>query len=278
MSRHFDFEDMSTGYLELVSVLKKDGRRRSPRGFATSEIPNLSFTLADPRLSHPVGIGRRYGRAIAAAEALGLIGGVTDPELMCKVGANFSRFLDGGTLHGAYGPRVRGQLPNVVERLSEDPDTRQAVLQVWDAKYDQAGWTPRDLPCTLSFGFAIYGGKLEMTATMRSNDIWWGLAHDTVQFTALQLTVASALGLPAGPYTHQAYSLHLYDRDLEETEKLHPQHLPDYLRHREGGICSLGGIHVGMARARALYAGERVPAATESEIWYEDTLKPYLEA
>jgi thymidylate synthase len=267
---------MATGYPELVEAIVSCGRRRSPRGQDTHELQNCTVVLTDPTKAHPNESGRRYGAAIAAAESACLVGGISDPELLIAAGPNFVRFLDGGALHGAYGPRDRGQLPNVVRRLKDDPDTRQAVLQVWDARYDQAGWVPADLPCTLSFGFAIYDGRLEMTTTMRSNDVWYGVAHDFPMFTCLQLTVADALGLPPGPYTHQAYSLHLYDRDLPAVE--------DQLGSApvgksagqvpHGGFRTFGNIETGMARARDVAAGVPVSGGSHAENWLLARLSP----
>lgn len=270
---YFEIDDMSQGYLEIVNSVRHNGRRRAPRGFATREIPSAMIRLADPHKSHPLGIGRQYSKGIVAAEAVSLIGGVSDPGLMIAVGSAFTRFLDGGSLHGAYGPRIRGQLENVVERLKEDPDTRQAILQIWDARYDQAGWVPRDLPCTLSLGFAIFDDKLEMTTTMRSNDVWLGTAHDIPMFTALQLTIASALGLEAGPYHHHAYSLHVYERDFPAMDE--QLHVPEPVDHWVGGgIYSAAGIYQGAERARQILSGEKPNPADGilAERWYWEQL------
>lgn len=273
MSRLFEYDTLQEGYADLVSSIANLGRRRNPRGQATSEIENATVVIRDPSRAWPNGINRKYGRAIAAAEAMCLVGGVGDPQLMCEVGANFKRFLDGGQLHGAYGPRVRAQMENVCEKLRDDPDTRQAIVQVWDARYDMAGWTPKDLPCTLSFGFAIFDGKLEMTTTMRSNDVWWGVAHDFPMFTCLQQTVASAIGRDVGPYTHQAYSLHLYDRDLEAFEALRaPVEPPMIVR----GLYAAGGWEQGAERARTILRGETPPNPTPSEAFYLGQLAPHV--
>lgn len=275
---YWEFEDMSQGYRQLVEAVELYGRRRAPRGMKTSELPGATFVLKDPTKAFPLNIGRKFGRAIAAAEALSLVGGVTDPALMLSVGANFGRFLDGGYLHGAYGPRIRGHLPTVVEKIREDKDTRQAVLQIWDARYDQAGWTPRDLPCTLTIVLSAYDGKLEADVTMRSNDVWWGTAHDVPMFTMLQLTVASALGLDPGPYTHHAVSLHMYDRDLEEADKLHEPEFPGADEHVPWvGVESPAGIEQGMERARAIIQGAPYAMPSPTEKWCIDTLAPHVE-
>lgn len=271
--------DMSGDYLDLIAAILERGRVRSPRGQKTWEVPNATFRLLNPECNLPTGIDRRWGKAIAAAEALGLVGGVSDPELMASASPTFKRFFDGGALHGAYGPRIRGQLPRVVDRLREDTDTRQAILAIWDPNYDMQGWVPKDLPCTLTIGFAIADERLEANVTMRSNDAWYGLSYDVHMFTTLQRTVASALGLQPGPYTHHAYSLHFYERDLEAYEAC------TYPRdHQYGAVATpspggpprtFGNIETGMQRARDLLAGKPVEAPNAAEEWYAEVLAPH---
>lgn len=272
------FEDMQQGYVELVDYCFANGRSRSPRGMKTLELANTTVVLEDPRKSHPVGIGRRYSPAIAAAEALSLVGGVADPFLMLSVGSRFKLFMDGGQLHGAYGPRVRDQFPKVHNRLREDADTRQAVLQVWDSKYDLSDhWVPRDPPCTLSLTFALVDDRLEMGTVMRSNDLWYGTAHDFPMFTALQLTMASALGVEPGPYVHFAHSLHLYERNFDAAEQLLQSPMGKVDVWPGGGVDSAGGPHQGQMRARQILDGELPPVPTQSERYYYETLLPHVD-
>lgn len=279
MKRLYEVPDMSSGYLEVVEGVLSTGRKRAPRGQKTLEVNNATIVLADPTRSHPTGIGRKYGEAIVAAEATGLVAGLSDPQLMMSVGSNFQRFLDGGSLHGTYGPRVRGQLRECVARLRADEDTRQALMTIWDPLHDGANFTPKDLPCTIVLAFAIFDGKLEMSVTMRSNDVWWGTAHDIPMFTALQLTVADALRIPAGPYVHNAYSLHIYERDLEAIEEqLHPAEGTPPVRG--GGFCGALGIDDAQERAQKIFTGradEIHGDLTESELYYDRLLAPHVE-
>ena len=64
----------------------------------------------------------------------------------------------GPYLHGAYGYRLRhhkglDQFARAYEVLSNNPETRQAVLQIWDSSIDlpQPDGTPvdKDIPCNL---------------------------------------------------------------------------------------------------------------------------------
>lgn len=267
----WEFDSMTEGYPEVCEDLLRKGQKVSPRGMNTVEIEDATIVLRDPTKPFPHGIGRKYGAAIAVAEGLCLAGGIADPQLMLSVGSNFARFLDGGNLHGAYGPRVRAQLPEVERKLKEDRDTRQAVLQVWDARYDQGGWTPKDLPCTLMLGFSIRGGKLNMRTTMRSNDVWWGLAHDVPMFTLLQLTMANALHLEPGTYTHHDWSLHFYERDFTGFDVMHPydgRELPPWV----GLECMDAGIVGGMDRARDIAGGGIPTDPNETELWCWNTV------
>lgn len=264
--------DLREGYRQIVSDVIEFGRPVAPRGQLTHEVLGATIILRDPRDSLPYGIGRKFSAAIAAAEALQLIGGVSHPELMASIG-RFREFQDGGTFHGAYGPRVRHQLHSVARRLQRDPDTRQAVVTIWDPAYDAHTDGLRDYPCTLSLHFMVRDDALDLHVTMRSNDVWWGLAHDVFQFTQLQQTMAAALGFELGQYYHHANSLHFYERDREQLQLLHP-----YEHHERTVACGLRNFdHLdrSMMRARDILAGD-TEAQDEDEAWYIGVLGRYL--
>jgi thymidylate synthase len=119
-----------------------------------------------------------------------------------------------GTIHGAYGPRMftaewHNQFENVVELLRRKPNSRQAVIQLFDSG-DLAG-TYKDIPCTCTFQFMIRNERLDMITSMRSNDVFKGLPHDIFSFTMIQEIMARMLRIELGEYFHFAGSLHLYD-------------------------------------------------------------------
>lgn len=268
--------DLRQGYIEVVEYVRDRGAPVSPRGQATREVLDAVVVLEDPTDALPVGIGRKLNPAIAAAEALQLIGGFSDPALMTRVTPNFAQFKDAGVFHGAYGPRVRPQLPAVVERLKKDRDTRQALVVLWDPMHDLFVQDSRDYPCTTMLQFLVRKGRLVLHTTMRSNDVWWGLAYDAFQFTQLQLTVADVLGIPAGPYHHHAVSLHIYDRDLPALAKLHSPLDAEPPTDRPTGLTGYDSIEAAMWAARSLAAGDS--GLDRSEQWYQATLAPYVEA
>jgi len=228
--------NMRTGYLDICRRVVEQGSRVAPRGIVTHELTDVIIEVKNPRDCLPVGVGRKLNSAIAAAEALQLIGGVSTPQLLSDITPNFDQFKDGDRFWAAYGDRVRftpepeamlsgplaslHQASAVVRKLTADPDSRQAVMTLWQpAKDNEQG--KHDYPCTTSLIFTIRSGLLSLHTTMRSNDVFWGLAYDAFQFTQLQLTVAGALGVQAGPYFHHAISLHAYERDFEAIGKMY---------------------------------------------------------
>lgn len=262
----FEVDNMRDGYVHIVRAVMAHGEPVAPRGQMTREVLGATIVLANPQDSLPIGVGRTYGRGIAAAEALQLIGGVSSPEVMLAIAPRFANFMDGGVFHGAYGPRLRTQLPRMIDRLRDDVDTRQAVVTIWDPLHDLYEDGLKDYPCTNHMHFMIRDGKLDLHVLMRSNDVWWGLAHDVFQFTQLQLTVAAVLDLPVGRYFHHANSLHFYERDINEVSSLHdydgsPIRTPAGLCGRAGDTWSDVSL-----RARQLLTGAH-PENT-SEAWY----------
>lgn len=214
------FENAGDALYGLSLLLTSTGEHVSPRGLSTSEVLDVTTVITNPYDPTLYGCDRTgYHPAIGVIEGLLLIAGVSDPPLLRGANAVFSRFQDGGALHGAYGPRLRTQLPHVVERLAHDPDTRQAVATIWDPLHDMYDG-PRDLPCTVDLVFRIRDGKLTLKTHMRSNDLWRGWCYDVLQFTLLQCTVANVLKVPVGPYVHLADSLHVYDENVDALRKV----------------------------------------------------------
>lgn len=267
--------NMRDGYIKVVDHVRTWGEEVSPRGQATLEVQGATIVLHDPYDALPVGVGRGLNPGIAAAEAAQLIGGVSFPDLMVRISKNFKAFRDDGTFHGAYGPRVRAQLPAVLRRLKTDPSTRQAIVVLWDPVRDTFVDGLSDYPCTISLQYFIRDGQLEAHTHMRSNDVWWGLAYDAFQFTQLQITMANVLGIEAGRYYHHANSLHFYTRDEAAADKLHvfrgdPVSVTRVEAFRGSDMVSA------MAVARRHLLGVVEPYSPAYNPWYATHLNPYV--
>lgn len=263
------YTDMPNGYVNAARAIMTGGALCSPRGQRTRELLAAQFTLLDPYASLPIGINRRVSTPFAACEAIQLVGGVSDYEFTVRINRNMKQFADKHAttgepyFHGAYGPRTGPHMPELVRRLQADPDSRQAVVNIYSATRDLHAHR-KDIPCTSTLQFLVREGRVYMSVYMRSNDIWWGTAYDVFQFTQLQFTVANVLGLEVGHYTHTAGSFHAYERDWDSIDALHRPDKPypkDYPRGFTGGSWE-------EAAERARIIMQRGEPLTESEEWY----------
>lgn len=224
----FHLSNLVNGYVEVARAVLGRGLKVAPRGSNTYELLGATIVVDCPRLTLPIGTGRNVSRAVAAMEALQLIGGFTDPVLTTKASSGFEKVKDGGAFHGAYGPRAAPQFPRVIERLRSDRHSRRAIVTIWDPAMDLYREGLHDYPCTVSLEYMIRGGKLVAMTHMRSNDVWLGLAYDAFVFTQVQLTLCNILDIEPGCYIHHASSLHLYDTDVQQVLALdHATTMPE---------------------------------------------------
>lgn len=148
---------------------------------------------------------------LAALEALHLIGGQAYTELIKNYGRRLGsvRWDYGST---AVGPRLRGQMPWVIQQLCGEEGTRQAVATVWD-KSD----VPNDLArwlCTTGVQFLERSGYLTTVVTMRSCDVMHGLPYNLFAFAQFARTCAHAVALTPGSLVVNVGSLHANERHL----------------------------------------------------------------
>jgi thymidylate synthase len=212
--------DGVNGYVDLVQHVLKYGKEAAPRGMKTREIEDAVIRIENVRHTLPLGVGRGTVAGIGAVEACQLLAGASTPKLVIAVGPAFANFAeDNGLFHGAYGLRTKDQYAPVIERLKNDPDSRQAVVTIWNPVLDLLP-DKRDYPCTILHQFRIRDNKLNMSVYMRSNDVWLGAAYDFFQFTRVQIAIASVLGIAPGTYAHHVGSLHIYEQHYGSAENL----------------------------------------------------------
>jgi len=173
----------------LLARILLGGDQVSPRGKLTKELPQatIEIELRRPVLTDP---RRKLSYTGMAAEAFWILSGwsaLVEIEPYLPRMRNFSD--DGVTLAGAYGPRIHQQLDYVVKKLLDDPDTRQAVLTLWDRNPGPS----KDYPCTVAMDFKLRGGKLNLHVFMRSSDAWLGVPYDVFSFSMVAHLVCCRL-------------------------------------------------------------------------------------
>lgn len=266
-----ELEDMQAGYVELVNIVRNRGRLSYPRGMETLELQDVTFTVNDLTKTLPTRVNRKPSLKIAAVEALQLIGGVSTPQLVVAASPNFAQFREiDGEFWGAYGVRVSAQARYVVEKLKADSDSRQAVITLWNPQMDNIEGK-KDYPCTIALGFRIRRDKLNLSVTMRSNDVWWGTTYDVFQFTQLQHTIANQLGIEVGTYAHTAWSLHLYERDYETSANLHEPHGHSFIPYGLDDFDTAANILAGQL------SDQDDESVSPSQRWYEELIESIYE-
>lgn len=212
--------DLAEDYHLILRQVLETGHDVAPRGKQTREVLAFTLELTDPTRALVRGTERKIAPAVAAAEAMQLIGGFSDPRAMMSVSPHFSDFLDGGVFHAPYGPRIATQVPEALDWLRRDPDSRKAHISVWQPQQDLWTHDTRDHPCTTHLQFMIRDGKVDLHVGMRANDAWRGFPYDVFQFCQLQLAACACLCIPPGTYYHHATSFHLYEENWEDVGRL----------------------------------------------------------
>lgn len=216
------FGSFSELYPQLINelIVRSPEGGVAPRGLPTVEMADVHMKVLDPWKLLQVE-GRQLAYGIGALEACSLVGQYSNPDRFIERFKNFQPFVSDGVLWGAYGPRVAGNLGEVVRLLQSDPYSRQAILTIFDSSRDLNRNVP-DVPCTISIQFLRRFDMLNMIVNMRSNDVWLGFPYDSIQFSALMGAVAQSVGATWGWYSHNVGSMHLYERDREKAVLIKP--------------------------------------------------------
>ncbi len=150
-------------------------------------------------------------------ESLWIIEGRRDVKFLTEFNKRMAEYSDDGIVFNApYGFRMRkgvnahkDQIEDVIKELKEKPDTRQAVLQIWDDQ--DLGKQTTDKACNMSVVFRVRNNRLDITVYNRSNDMVWGAyGANAVQFSMLQEYVSARTQIPMGNYYQVSNDFHVY--------------------------------------------------------------------
>jgi hypothetical protein len=150
-------------------------------------------------------------------EAIWMLAGDQNVAFPAKYASQIKQYSDDGVLlNGAYGWRWRklfdfDQIEEVVDKFKRDPNTRRAVISMYDPDFD-GQYFGKDLPCNTHLYFRNASGRLDMTVCNRSNDLVWGmLGSNIVTFSVLQEYIANSIGMPVGALHQFTNNLHVYE-------------------------------------------------------------------
>ncbi len=227
----------------------------APRGMKIKELINATLVLENPMNRLLTVKERDYSLRYLAGELCFYLSGSEDLSFI----THYSKFWekvsdDGKTINSNYGARLfydrlpdgRTQFEYCRDALLTDPDSRKAVAFIY---YPTAhSKVSRDNPCTQYLQFFIRDSALMLITNMRSNDVWFGLSYDLPFFCVVQEMMLRVLkkdayfpDLQMGPYIHNAGSLHLYERNWEQAEKVSND--PTYYGSERMPSITMSSIH-----------------------------------
>ena len=182
----------------VFEEILRSGRHIKPSKGPNKELTGVLLEVRRPtaRLSRTETKGTVFS---CLGETLWYLAKTNELDFINHYLPGYSKYSDDNhTVYGAYGPRLfkmRGkidQIGNIIRLLRKKRNTRQAVIQLFNA--EDIVEAHKDIPCTCALQFLIRDGRLHMMTNMRSNDAYLGLPHDIFAFTFLQEAIARSVG------------------------------------------------------------------------------------
>jgi thymidylate synthase len=239
MRYNYVFPSLNQGLPVLCEDLLNAEQHDSRNG-VTREMMHVGVTYTDPLDRYTTIPTRKPNLAAQIAETMWVLAGRNDLEFLSHYLPRAGDFSDDGmTWRAAYGPRIRAwdrresntfddlpvdQLKRVIGILKADPNSRQAVIGIWDPDVDATPDPVKDRACNNWLNFSIRNGMLDLHVAVRSNDLIWGHSGINVfEWSVLQEIVAGMVGATMGALHFSITSLHLYGSHFDKAEKITTQ-------------------------------------------------------
>ncbi|MEM4637473.1 MAG: thymidylate synthase [Candidatus Woesearchaeota archaeon] len=120
----------------------------------------------------------------------------------------------------SYGPRIfnfKGvdQINDfIIPLLKKDKTSRRAIVILYDPSKD-SNILSKNIPSLISMHFKIKNDALNLTCTIRSNDLFIGWPGNIYQIILLQKYVAESLELKTGSLTTISFSAHIFQEHFD---------------------------------------------------------------
>jgi thymidylate synthase len=208
----------------LLKILQH-GQTISVRSHEVGELRSHLVRIKSP-LERVYVIPKRNNNIFAMiAETIWVMSGRNDLEYLSHYLPRAIDFSDDGKVwRGGYGPRLRNwqsvdQVKEVARILNEDPNSRRAVMVIFDPAKDFVA--SKDIPCNNWLHFIIRDKRLHLNATIRSNDVMWGFSGiNTFEWSILQEMMAYWTGTQVGEFSCFISCFHLYERHYERAQDI----------------------------------------------------------
>lgn len=226
------FDNFNDAYVTILTELDKSPEYVTEE---TKEILNYCFVLTDVTNNKiklkSRGFREDYAEAFFEYVYTGDISKETQTRLK-NININADRFLvEFEGRNTQYGPRINEQLPEIIEELKTNKETRRASILILD-KNDRLFLKPKaenkttiEYPCTSALHFEIRDNKLNLVVQMRSQSAAMVLVYDVYNWTNLLMKLTEKLkdtylDLEYGKLYYSAASMHFYHKEQPLVDKI----------------------------------------------------------
>lgn len=211
--------DIDSLYQRAVNLVKECGAKIDN----TKEISPITLTLDDNKKINVISI-RNISLSYMIGELLWYLQAKQDVHFISKFSEYWRIISDNNiTSNSAYGHIVHmrygyDQLKSVLNILKKDKNSRRALINFSVPNIERR--ITKDEICTIAIQFLVRDDKLNCHVYMRSCDLYTGFPYDYIYFTCLQHIVAENLSLEVGSYHHTCTSLHFYDKNEDDMNRI----------------------------------------------------------
>lgn len=218
--------NVNHAYVRGLTYLRNHGEKHTSRNGPVVRSPEPVLTIYErPRERVLFSDARDANPFFHVMEGLWMLSGGRDAGRIAKFNSQMNQYANKyGNFDGAYGYRWLyhfglNQVSAVVQELTERPDSRRAVIAMFDPRVDHNP-ASLDIPCNTTIYFRIRDNCLDMTVCCRSNDAVWGCyGANVVHMSMLQEVVAAKLAVGMGRYYQFSNDLHYYP-DVKNHQEL----------------------------------------------------------
>lgn len=210
------FDNATDAFEVLFNLIMKTG---FDTNIGTRALYNVGINILKPEDRNITTTWRRWSKKYAEREWKWYLSQNRSVEEIKKYAKTWDKMHNGDNIvNSNYGWQWNrnNQLENTILQLSNNPNTRQAWISIFDGK--EKSEYAYDTPCTIAIGFDIkpYSkNTVDMTVIMRSCDLVYGFCNDQYCFTKLQEYVAKRLRKKVGIFTLFAHDLHIYKKHFD---------------------------------------------------------------
>lgn len=191
--------------------------------YSTKEITNYSYSLTSLNKISYLFFADPRARVWADAEFMERIDPnyVNPGEAWKQRPHLWKQFLNiDGQFDYSYNRRIGFSLDYVIEELKGNPDSRQAIIAIWDPMKDPAGMGGGfRIPCSIYYQILVRGGKVNIVYNQRSADVVVHFGNDVYLAWRLMLHISQEIKMSPGYLFHNIGSLHAYKKDWDKLKQ-----------------------------------------------------------